>query len=70
MLIRRNNNALRAIKGTVENYYPTNFTGSGLNLGKEDKMISYANNYPTIPLSTYSSSLQIPGTILTSLIKG
>lgn len=70
MLIRRNNNALRAIKGTVENYYPTNFAGSGLNLGKEDKMISYANNYAPIPLSTYSSSLQVPGTILTSLIKG
>src|SRR6478609_2107690 len=70
MLLRKNGNALRAINGTVENYYPDGYLGTGLNLGKEDKMVDYANNYPVIPLSTYSSSLQIPGTILPTLIKG
>lgn len=69
MLLRRNGNALRAIKGSVENYYSTSFTGTGLNLGKEDKMVMYANNYPPIPMSTYSTSLQIPGTMLPNLIK-
>lgn len=70
MLLRVNGNALRAIRGTVENYYSSGTTGSGLNLGKEVNMDEYANNYPVIPLSTYTSSLTIPGTILPTLIKG
>lgn len=69
MLVRNNGNALRSYNGTVENYYESSFTANGLNLGKEDKMDMYANNYPVIPLSTYSTSLTIDGAILPTLLK-
>lgn len=69
MLVRSNGNVLRAVKGTAEIYYSAPYLGTGLNLGKEDKMDVYANNYPVIPLSTYSSSLEIAGTVLPTLLK-
>lgn len=69
MLMRSNGNALFGYKGSAENYYPSPFSDTGLNLGKESKMDMYANNYPVIPLSTYTSSLQIPGTVLATLLK-
>lgn len=69
LLIRRNGNAVRGYKGSAEIYYPTPITDVGINLGKEDKLYMYANNYPVIPLSTFSSSLQVSGTLLSSLLK-
>jgi hypothetical protein len=71
MFMRKNGNVIRSYNGTVDNYYEqgVSFTANGLNLGQEEKMDIYSNNYPPIPLSTYSSSITVTGAMIPTLLK-
>ncbi|EBS4516334.1 hypothetical protein DQT32_02755 [Salmonella enterica subsp. enterica serovar Braenderup] len=61
---------VRAQHGTVQNNFETGTTYSelGIVLGLEANMENYANNYPVIPLSTYSNGYTVSGTQIGNLL--
>jgi hypothetical protein len=71
VLLRHNNNMLRAMYGTVESNYisGTSYTKIGVILGKEEDIEVYANYYPQIPLSTFSDGYVINGNEIEQLLK-
>jgi hypothetical protein len=56
---------------TVENNYEagTTYTKLGVILGKEENMDVYANNYPQIPLSTFSNGYVVNGAVIGQLLQ-
>jgi hypothetical protein len=71
VLLRNNNNMLRSMYNTVENNYEagTTYTKLGVILGKEENMDVYANNYPQIPLSTFSNGYVVNGAVIGQLLQ-
>lgn len=69
--IRGAGNMLRGIFGTCEEDYKsgTTYTKLGVVLGSEDELEVYTTNYPSIPLSTFSSGLKVNGSVVGELIK-
>lgn len=68
--LRNNNHMARGIHGTVENNFVlgTTYTEQAVVLGLEDNMEVYRNNYPQIPLDTFSTGLVVSGSQIGQLL--
>lgn len=68
--VRNVNHMSRSSHGTVENNFVkgTTYTDLGIVLGLEDDMSVYGHNYPSIPLTTYSTGYSVSGVEIGQLL--
>lgn len=70
LLVRKNGNVLKGQYGSIDTYYVngTSYNENYIVLGKESTFDIYSNNYFPIPLSKFSSGLELTATQVSELL--